>query len=374
MSFLLGAPFAWCAETPAPSSEPKELARYCETLVHQLGDEEFATRERSTLELIEIGLAAESALTAGTRHPDREVRYRSERILAIIHELDFQYRLDAFAAGRDGEHGLPGWDSYRDLFGGEEGARLLFIEMQQSEPHLMRSLEAGRQQIAKTIEARCAQLQSLQRATRQPVPLGSVLAMLFAVRDPEVDLGFQAGSTLSSFCYQAELQNAMNDAAKKPILRRLLGDWIQRGDGWTAYQSLTLAMRYELKEGLIPARKVLENPGNQPYIRQNGILAIAKLGDKSDYALLESLLEDESRCASQRISKTTYETQMRDVAVAALLIMAGEDPAKYGFDRIQRNETNVFITSTIGFDDDKKRQATIEKFKAFWKGLDEREE
>ncbi|MCH5378138.1 MAG: hypothetical protein JJ992_29635, partial [Planctomycetes bacterium] len=284
-------------------------------LVQMLGDEQFAARERATTQLIEIGLPAKAALEQGRSHPDREIRYRCNRILTIIEEVDFQRRLAAFAAGRDDEHGLPGWDRFRETFGGGAEARALFVEMQKAEPDVMRAVEAGPQGVGKAIETRCNVVQQMQRVTRQPVSLGTVTAMLFAVSDQKVDLNFEAASALGSFCYQTELQNAMMDSDRRAILRRLLGDWIKRGDGWTAYQSLSLAMRFDLKEGLVPARKVLENPGNQPYIRQNGILAIAKLGDKSHLPLLERLLDDESRCASQRIKDKTFETQIRDVAL-----------------------------------------------------------
>jgi hypothetical protein len=352
---------AWARDEPPLSPDPSVRAA---RLVDLLGDEEFAARERAMSELIEIGWPAKAALRQGRQHADREIRYRCERILSMIDELDFHRRLTAFAAGRDDQHGLPGWDRYRDAFGNDGEARALFVEMQKAEPEIMRAIEDG-QGVAKAIEVRCAHLQQLQRATRQPVSLGSLAAMLFAIGDQEVELGMEAGSALGSFCYQSELQNAMNDPAKRRILGRLLGQWIKRGDGWTAYQALTLAMRFDLQEGLIPAQKVLENPADQPYIRQNGILAIAKLGDERHVPLLEALLDDDSRCASQRVNDATYETQIRDVALAALLIMKQQDPEEFGFDRMIRNEMNVFITNTVGFQDDQQREAALAKWKDF---------
>jgi len=353
------------AADETPPAAGQDDARRAIALVQMLGNEEFATRERATTQLIEMGLPARSALEQGKLHADREIRYRCARILTIIDELDFQRRLAAFAAGRDDEHGLPGWDRYRETFGGSAEARAMFVEMQKAEPDVMHAVEDGPQGVGKAIEIRCTQVQQIQRVARQPVSLGTVAAMLFAVSDQKVDLNFEAASALGSFCYQTELQNAMMDTEKRTILRRLLGDWIKRGDGWTAYQSLSLAMRYELKEGLVPAQKVLENPGNQPYIRQNGILAIAKLGDQSHTPLLESLLEDESRCASQRIKDKTYETQIRDVALAALVIMARKEPSDFGFDRLQKNEMSVFVTSTVGFESDEKRKEAVQKWQEY---------
>jgi HEAT repeat protein len=157
----------------------------------------------------------------------------------------------------------------------------------------------------------------------------------------------------------------MEDTAKKKFTRELLGGWIKRSDGSTAYQTLSLAMRFDLKEGLVPAVKLLENPGNPASFRQNAIVAIAKLGDDSHTKLLESLLEDESKYTARKINNVNYETQIRDVALAALVIMKKQDPKKFGFDRIQQNPTSVFSTSTVGFENDEKRNKALAKWKEF---------
>ena len=90
-------------------------------LVQQLGAEEFSLRERATTQLIEMGVAAKNAVEAGRTHPDREIRYRCERIFQIVGELDFQRRLTAFTAGRSDGLDLPGWRRFRDLYG--DGAK-----------------------------------------------------------------------------------------------------------------------------------------------------------------------------------------------------------------------------------------------------------
>jgi len=335
-------------------------------LVQQLGDEHFATRERATSELIKMGLPGRKALEEGRGHADREIRYRCGRILSLIEELDFQRRLAGFAAGRDGgEYGLPGWTRYRSLFGDDGDARRLFVEMQKAEAELMQAVENGPEGVGKVADVRCLELQQSQRVSRQSIPLGSVASLLFAAGDEKVHLNLQSQSILCSLCYQSEVRNAMFDTSKKKFVEKMLGTWIKRSDGWTAYQSLSLAMQYDLKEGLVPAVKTLEKPGTQPHVRQNAILAIAKLGDDSHIALLESLLDDESRCASQRIKDVTYQTQIRDVALAAVLIMRKQDPKKFGFDRIQQHPTNVLVTSTVGFENDEKRNKAIAKWKEF---------
>jgi hypothetical protein len=359
-------------ESVAPPVDDPQVS--VELLVQMLGDERFAKRERATSRLVEIGSTAKEALRQGTQHPDREIRYRCLRILALVEENDFQRRLAAFATGQDEEHGLPGWQRYHEQFGGQAESRAMFVEMQRAEPDLMKSIEAGTQAVGKTLEARCLEIQQRQPFTREPVSLGSIVAMLFAVSDQQVRVPQTTGAVLATLCYQPEIHNAMHDAGRRPIVRRLLGDWINRNDNWAVFQNLALAMRYEMKEGLAAARQLIENPGNQPYVRQNAVLAIVKLGSRSDIPLLETLLEDESRCAIQKIQDKTYETQLRDVALAAILLIKGKDPKQFGFDRIQRHEVNVLVTGSVGFVSNEDRMEARQKFQKACAEEEERED
>lgn len=336
-----------------------------EALVQDLGDEQFSIRERATSQLIEMGLPAKEALDEGRQHADREIRYRCERILAIVEEIDFQRRLAAFAAGRtNGEDELPAWTRFRTLYGDDGDARAFFVEMQKAEPGMLKAVHEGPQGVGQVVDARCLELQQAQQISRS-VSIGSIAALLFAVGDTEVHLNFRTGSYLYSICSRPELQNAMDDAARKKFVRGMLGTWIKRADGFTAHQTLALAMRFDLKEGLVPAVKILENRGNPAYVRQNAIVAIAKLGDDSHTKLLESLLDDATKYTTQRLNNVNYEAQIRDIALAALLIMKKQDAKKFGFDRIQQHPTNIFITNTVGFQDDETRGKALAKWKEF---------
>ena len=362
LPLLIVMPLIAAAQPPAEESEPALLAESI-GLVQQLGDEEFATRERATNRLIEIGLPARSPLERGSDHPDREIRYRCERILGIVLELDFQRRLTAFATGRSDGTDLPAWNRFRELFGDDGESRAMFVEIQKAEGELMVTVENGPDGVAAMINSRCAELQLTQRSAGRPISLGNIMGLLFAVLDDELTLNFQTSSNLCNFCSQPPMNDAMNDPSKQKFVRRVLGSWIKRSEGWTAYQTMALAMQYGLEEGLVPAARVLKNPGEQPFVRQNAILAVAKLGGERHVELLEELLEDTARCSAQRINNVTYETQVRDVALAAILIIRDQDPKKFGFNRIQLNDTNVFITSTVGFENEDKRKKVFDKYK-----------
>jgi hypothetical protein len=357
---VAGGPSAVCEENAV-----EEQATVAERLVQQLGDEQFAVRERATTQLIRMGLPARKALEAGRTHPDREIRFRCERILSIVDELDFQHRLEAFAAGRSDGRDLPAWRVFRERFGDERGSRELFVEMQEAEQELMRAVDAGPQGVSRAVDERCQKLQMTQRAGGEPVGLGSIVALLFAASDENINLGMQACSVLYTLCRQPTMAEAMNDRDKQQILRPMMGQWIEHSQGWAAYQTLFLAMQYGLDEGLRPALTLLENPGEQAYARQQAILTVAKLGDVSHVPQLEAVLDDQTRCSAYRVNNITYETQIRDVALAAILILRKEDPKKFGFGRIQTNPTTVFATNTVGFENEDRRKQALAKYRQF---------
>lgn len=373
LSFSLPCSPSWAANDDPP--ETADVIAQAGAWVKRLADDRFATRELATSKLIELGIAARPALRAGAAAADREVRFRCNRILAVIEDVDFQRRLAAFAAGMDDAGtDLPGWNRFRDLYGSDGEARALFVAMQRSEPEVMKAIEHGPQGVSRVVDMRCAEIQQTQRILKQPVELGQIAALLFAAGDAEINFDAQSGSALYSFCFQDSFTDAIENSAKKKLLRSLLGAWVERSESWTAYQCLSLAMRYDLKEGLVPAVKVISAPGNQPYLRQNGILAIAKLGDDRHKPLLEELLSDQSHCASQRVNNKNYITQLRDVALAALMIMNKQDPKEFGFDRIQLNETTMFVTSTVGFENDEQRQQVFDKWRKQQAGKSESSE
>jgi hypothetical protein len=347
-----------------PGGQPQGDAEAA-LLVRQLGAEEFSLRERATTQLIEMGVAAKNAIEAGRTHPDREIRYRCERIFQIVGELDFHRRLTAFTAGRSDGLDLPGWRRFRDLYGDGAETRSLFAEMQKAESELMQAVERGPQGVARVAETRVAQLQQLQRRAGETTSLGSVTALLFAAVGDNVNLGLQTSYIVVSLCSQPAFVEGMTDPAKGKILRKMISQWITQSQGPAAQQSMHLAMRYDMKEGLVPAERILRNVGEQPFVRQAALMTVAKLGDASHVGLLEPALEDAARISAHRIDNVQYEIQIRDVALVAILLLKKQDPKRFGFERIQLNDSNVFNYGTVGFENEDKRKQAFAKYQEF---------
>jgi hypothetical protein len=352
------------AESGATGDELTDRARH---YVQALGDPDYARREQARQQLLALGLPALAALEQGRNHPDREIRYGARRLLATIQQHDFQRRLDLFAAdvGSDRDYGLPGWGTFRESFGESPTSRGVFVEMLRAEAGLMQALDEGERAVSSVLGLRIQQLQQAQ-ARPEPIPVGGIAAMLFVAGHSEASLPPTASQTMFQACFQAQFHAAMTEGPQQRILRPLLAQVIRQADDWPAYLALQLAMRYDLPEGLVPAERTLKDQGgnrNLNFIRQFAILTVAKFGDSTHTPLLERLLVDDTPCSSMTINQVRYETQIRDIALASLWKIIGEDPSEHGFGgRIQRHAQNVFNTGTLGFANDIDRENALRKW------------
>ncbi|QDU94603.1 hypothetical protein [Lignipirellula cremea] len=371
---LLGFAVFSSAWTPAGMAEETpvspEAAAKIRGLIEQLGDPEFARREDASNQLTEIGLATMDELRKVTRHTDPEVKYRAIRILAMVVELDFKRRLDDFIAGRSeaADVGLPGWKEFNKQFGDDPESRALFVELQKSESDALAVIDQGPAAIAEKLAIRSQELQTSIGQFRHQLAYGNVAAMIFMASIEDVPLTPQVSSILYGFCYQPNFRNELMSGERKEVSRKLMGAWIRRGEGWTLYQALNLAMQYDIQDGLIPAERALRDGPNQPHILQYAILAIARFGDESNIPSVEKVLERpeaRNRIGAQRINNVNYEAQLYDVALAAMVYLAGEDPKEFGFERYQPNPQNVFNPGTVGFKSEEDRQTAHKKWIAF---------
>jgi hypothetical protein len=347
-------------------------------LIGQLGDESYAVRESATERILEYGLAALKLVQEGAKNPDREVRYRCERLQVVLRDMDLQRRLEAFAADLKGErdHGLPAWNRYSEQHGSGAGARQLFVDIFRAEPEVLKMLQNEPGKVGDMAAGRVFELQQLLQA-QQPVSLGSVAALLFAAGDKEIQMSDQTQQYIFNFCYQQSVRDAVSSGEKKEAVRSLLGKFIERSEGFVAYQGMNVAMQYDLKEGLGIARKLIDTRGGgQPHMLQMAFLAVAKMGSSDDVKDVTALLDDKTVIMNFQINNQKIECQVRDFALVTTLHLLSThekgrlkgtplesgDLKAFGFDRLEGNAIQVFQPHTIGFTSSEKRD---EVFKAW---------
>lgn len=359
---MAGTSFAQPANPPKVSAT--EMAR---KLVEQLGDEQFAIREQATDQLLRIGLPAQAALSEGSRHVDREVRYRCERILLQIRQLDFDQRLEQFLRGVGTSTGsdLPGWDVFRKGYGDTLDTRKLFVDMQRAEPELLANFERGERVVTESLLNRVQELINNQQRQMTEMPPGSFAAVMLAAVQFAPTTGTNLPSQVYSLCQQGTVRTTITNGPHKELVRKLLGQWIQKTEDSTNYYTLLISLQYDFKEGLEPAVRVLRDPKSREYARQYAIPVVLRFGDQAHWPLLEAILTDERSVGTWQIQNVNINAQVRDVALAALVFATKQEPKDYGFERLQTNPTYVFMPITAGFETADARNRALQKWREY---------
>ena len=353
----------------APPSEKVPAERAIGELVKNLGDDSYFVRESATADLAKIGTTARDHLVKAQQSADAEVRYRSTRLLAVIDENDFRDRLAAFAADTNGTRqvDLPGWNDFRARLGSEPGARKLFIEMVTAEREIFEAFQRSPEAGLRALTLRCQGLkQDLRdRGIRKPyTPMATVGSLLLVASDPRIAVDDTLGNQIVT-----TIRNSLtrvDSGSLSPHMRKLLNDWVGNTDGITtgvAYQNTLLAMQQNLTYGLRPAVMLLRDPKAPRHHRLYGVMAIGKLGDPRHVPLLEPYLKDTTNVGSQRIRKELRQVQMRDVVLAAMVHLIGQDPKDFGYYQIRPHSQYLFSPRHLAFASDRARRAAMAKWR-----------
>ena len=344
-------------------------------LILQLGAPSFSQREEASRQLQRRGIETQPQLILALDHSDAEIRQRVRRVLRQIIEEDFRQRTAAFAAGHalDDQRQLPGWILFRGIAGDGADARSLYLSAIKSEPVLLESLNQDSVYAAFAVRSRADSLYTylIRNPTMQGVVSnrqaanGNVAALLLAVANPSFDFDDQTGQKIFQLMQHSGYTQHLVPSSNQHAARRLAGQFIRRSaDTSLAYQSLWLSMQCDLKEGLVPAETIIRRGERQPYVMQNAILAVGKLGGLEHLELLKPLLEDETP-VDDRVRKGGFEPQVRDVALAVTMHLHGRNPKAYGFTKITSNLQTVFQPNTMGFDQQQQRDAAFKKWEAW---------
>lgn len=349
------------------ADEPFDIEK-ARRLVQQLGAPKFAAREAAGDSLLRLGVAAMPVLSEGTRNPDREVRYRSTYLLEIVRQADFNRRLAAFEASvsESEDFGLPLWARFRESVGSGREARRVFAEMQKSEGPLLRSAAESDEQAKTLLAERMQELQNQLRYAPQQLTTGTTAALLFVAGNDKVQTPDQHGWVMYNYVMQQPFSEQLRNGARRDIFRKLLGNWIRYNtSGAIAYQSMMVAMQYDLPEALVPAEKMLAQAGQAPQVRQFAILSIARFGDATWTAKLEPMMDDAAVCMQYQINNVQYTTQIRDIALAAMIHLHKQDPKAFGFAGARPNPQYVYDAASLGFKNDADRGAARKKWDEF---------
>lgn len=357
-----------CADDPPQNPAAAKLATQ---LVRQLGASSFQDREAASRQLAQLGVAAKAALTAGIKSDDAEVRARCRRLLASVLEAEYEARINAFAADHEGlgEHDLPGWERYRSLIGEDAAARGLFVEMHRSEPDLLQTSRASKRAASELLNRRCQELYESIRNPQGDEPeltTGAVATVLFVGTDAEIDTNDRSMSYLQSLSYQPALRQAFTAGPRTGAIRKLLSAWIERhAENSGAYGGMQVGAYYGLEASLKPALFLVAQPGTQPSMLTYACLNVARFGNREHRPQLAALLKNENVCYRTQRDGKIVEVQVRDVALASLVHLTGQDLEDYGYKNVEPNSRSIYNPSSLAFTEASQRDVALKKWETW---------
>jgi hypothetical protein len=371
------------AGEPTSQPNPHEIT----ALIRDLGSDRFATREAASDHLARLGLPAFTALEEATRNPDREIRFRAERILTVIRKNDLERRLAAFIAGTgDDDYQLPAWSRFSKGYSDTEASRQMFVEMQRAEPELLAALQQEPRAAVEVLGRRLAERSPTQIRVGNTPPMpskGEVAAYLFVAAEEDANVSASSLQLLSNMARQPVLL-MVRSPKEGELTKKLVANVVRRCEIEAAMTWMGLARELELKEALVPAIKALEQ--HEKFNRQTIMVVaiaaacVAEMGNESHIQSLEKLLQNQT-VVSQSSSAVVVngqrsirqrEMQVRDVALAALVTLTKQDAKQYYGEEIAprtRSPYSTFPVMTVGFetgaDGEKQRAAAQQKWSEY---------
>jgi hypothetical protein len=390
----------WLALAPAPADPaPDPVA-----LVSRLGSDDFAEREAAAKDLKALGAKAEPALKAALASENPEARTRAAQLLVAIRRDALDALAKTFDPAGTAEPDHPIWKRYKGAAGSDGPARRLFAEIVR-DPHRLRLLdraESDPDKVGALYERHVKQLgENVQKGLdhRQkrgfrvagnvidlddPTPepadvavglyLGTFPATAKALENPRWEqhpaaYASEEGSSLLGNAFQQGLDRPYRstpaERATAPAFARLFAAWLaaRRNPGSIA-TGLAHARFAQVAEALPTARAVLADVKQPLKLRAEALPLLGAFGAAKDEALVAALLEDTTAVGECNYgpAQKGAKVQVRDVALAALLVLRGKDPAAFGFPGLEFHRAGPLKTVPLyphylGFYDDASRAA-----------------
>ncbi|EAQ78621.1 HEAT repeat domain-containing protein [Blastopirellula marina] len=377
IGLLMLAGFSLLGHSLAHAEESERLG----ALIKQLGAKSFAKREAAVEAIAAFGIDAVPPLGETLESPDAMVRVYARYLITTILDKDRQQRIRTFQHG-NGE--LPRWDTFCEIVGDGKNEREYFLGVSNREWELLTWVDwqpEGRE--LDKLEYANWQFLRERKHFQAPSKFDRSLLLLLMCEstNEEIQRYFDAGGGEIRVLWNMEDYGKFDQY----VLSRLRNQWLLRCSQCETLDSevrvglLVRAMQSNLKGGAPLAKRMLSELG-QLELDMYGeksinwpIMTLAKCGSKSDSAALDPFLDDDrlittsdgpvTAAPSQDDGSQSPQTcQVRDMALAAAIVVHGLDPRDFGFVKIQDAGTLPFLPSSVGFDTDEDRAAAFQKW------------
>lgn len=364
------------------AQEKAENATTDQALIAQLGDEQYTVREEAEDLIMKRGADILPLLREARRSPDPEVRLRATTLYQQLSDLIRKDNFNRFAdMAKDVD--LPGWKSFRERHGDSKETRRLYVSILKDEWDMIVSLETQPQMMDYLLFQRANKIrEDLYGPNHVQVSEGTAAAMLYATSFKDIRITDPTMDQLKFLLAAPQVTTSLQDPESAGALLSVFDQWLEtnlqsgRFSQEMRFVVLTTCLREGIKSGKIVAKQMLDERASPIY--QNGfgqfgainatqqmmyaMLAIAKLGGKEDIEYLSKYFEDDTEVSLPTVQGDMFSTQLKDVALVAVLHLSGENPKEFGYPRISTDPNFLYNIRSIGFTTPEQREEAFQKW------------
>jgi len=351
--------------------------------------------ENAERDLASMGRLARAALLEGVNlAPDPEIRARCRVLLPKATVAEMKARLASFVADTENkyDHDLPGWHKLRATVRGEwkmlgwtytarpnadKAARELFIEFMQAPGGraVLAAVDGTPEELGQLVATRKTEMYQAMyprvSGVAPHVPTAAEVGVVVFAESQVNSRSVPRATALSTSISRSGLQGvAQGTDDRATAMRAVMNAWFDsRTDAAELYAAYTLANNMQNNDaaGRLAGR-IMSTPGVQGFYKGQVLTRLVTS------KMTEQLPNIEKAFTDATVLTTTIKVvngvqvrqsiEVRDAALAAAVVMTGQDPGDYGFDAFPKTAGASFSYAWARIPDEKRKEA-FEKWKAW---------
>lgn len=345
------------ADSPPKTSSPPAIAE----LVTKLRAASFRERMQAEADCRETGPAAIPALLGALSSPDPELRRRAQQLIEQIEEDGLTDSIEAFLIPGSSAT-LPGWPFIAELVEDTPEFRQAYADILRGDSQLTRALSHP-SLLSVELRHQLEKMTTPNGSVPRGIPTVNASAILLLLIQPEATHPPESVSESVRMIRQG-LGRGGNDTIAGQLLQAMLTRWVVTSHVGTAVDRLGIAWQLTLPESVVPAVELLEQNGS-PHQLQIAFLAIMRFGGAPEMAVVETRLNDTQVLNLSRgnDNQPNGSTQLRDQALATLIVMNKQDPTQFGLKALPMDASKNVTALVVSFDNEELREAAFEKWR-----------
>lgn len=347
----------------AAESNPRAEQRVA-SIIDRLSGPSFQDRLNAEDEALQNGDTVLPALQQVQDSQDPELRLRARQLIQRIEQDGLQQSLRAFLAPNSTSE-LPGWSLVGEIVGDTPENRKYYADLLQAEPQLTQALRR-QDRLAGELARRQQEFgNAMFGGLSSPQSPMRSAALMILLLHPDLNAPDQVRGEASRLVLYGIATGGSTVGDR--FVESLAVQWVVMPRPGTAHQRFELGWRLNRPEVVVPALELIRQ---RPIPNQaSGYFAmLARYGGPEEIDALESLLDDVSEQWSHERDDTKMQTQVRDLALAALIELTQQKAEEYGLKPFDRDVNRRIRALRPVFENEAAREAALAKWKT-WSAL-----